>query len=260
MDLLVLETAAGDPAANLAWEEALVRAAPAAPVLRIWQNPRCVVLGRAQRAEREVDLAACAAAGVPVLRRASGGGTVYHDLGNLNISLTAPGWEPGLAADLAGLLAGLLQRLGVAAAVTSRGVFAGPVKVSGLASQLTRGATLAHATLLVTTPAAQVTAFLRPAPPDPRPLDSHRSPVSPLSELARGLSVPAARAAVLAAATGRYGTLAPRPPRPPETGWQQRLLAQRYRSDTWHLAGRGGPAEWKREAQWTTRPAASCTG
>ncbi len=260
MDLLVQQAAAGDPAANLAWEEALVRAVPAVPVLRIWRNPACVVLGRAQRAGREVDLAACAAAGVPVLRRASGGGTVYHDLGNLNVTLVVPGWEPGLAAGLAGLLAGLLQRLGIAAAATSRGVFAGPLKVSGLASQLTRGATLAHATLLVTTPAARVAAFLRPAPPDPHPLDSHRSPVSPLTALAPGLSVPAARDMVLAAAAGRYGPLAPRPPRHAERGWQQRLLAQRYRSDTWHLAGRGGPAEWKREAQWTTRPAASCTG
>jgi lipoate-protein ligase A len=260
MDLLIHAAPAGDAVANMALEEALVRAIPAMPVLRIWQNPPCVVIGRGQRPEREVDLAACAAAGVPVLRRASGGGAVYHDLGNLNITLAVPGWQPGLAAGLAALLAGLLRQLGIDAAAGERGVFAGPAKVSGLASQLTRTGSLAHATLLVTTPAARVAAFLRAAPPDPHPLDSRRSPVRPVSDLAGGFSVPAARAAVLAAATRRYGPLAPRPARAAETRWQLRLLADRYRSDAWHLAGRRGPAEGTKEAQWTTRPAASCTG
>lgn len=260
MDLLVYDAPAGDMAANLALEEALVRAGPVMPVLRIWQNAPCVVIGRAQRVEREVDLAACAAAGVPVLRRASGGGAVYHDLGNLNITLAVPGWAPGLAADLAALLAGLLQRLGVPAAARKRGVFAGTAKVSGLASQLTRAGSLAHATLLVTTPAARVTAYLRPAPPDPGPLDSHRSPVQAVSGLAGGLTVPAARAAVRAAAAERYGPLAPRGRLAAESAWQERLLAQCYRNDAWHLAGRRGPAGETKEGQWTTRPAVICTG
>src|SRR6516165_3712830 len=163
MDLLVPDVPGVEPAANLALEEALVRAIPPVPLLRIWQNGPCVVLGRGQRLHREVNVTACAMAGVPVLRRASGGGTVYHDLGNLNITLAVPGWVPGVAGDLAALVAGVLQQLGLAPTVTGRGVFAGPVKVSGLASQLTRGATLAHATLLVTTPAARVGAFLAPA-------------------------------------------------------------------------------------------------
>jgi lipoate-protein ligase A len=262
MDVLDHDAVAADAAAGLALEEALVRACPPAPLLRIWQNPPCVVVGRAQRAEREADLAACAEAGIPVLRRASGGGAVYHDLGNLNITLAVPGWAPGLAAGLASLLAGMLTRLGVPAEARERGVFAGPVKVSGLASQLTRTASLAHATLLVTTPADRVLAFLRPAPPDPHPLDSHRSPVRPLSDLAGGFTVPAAREAVLAAAARRYGPLAPRPLRAAERQWQQRLLAERYRDGEWHRAGRLRPAGGMKEeeAQWTTRPAASCTG
>src|SRR6516164_10372625 len=179
MDLLVPDVPGVDPVANLALEEALVRAVPAAPVLRIWQNGPCVVLGRGQRVHREANVTACATAGVPVLRRASGGGAVYHDLGNLNITLAVPGWVPGFAGDLAALVAGVLRQLGLSPSATKGGVRAGPVKVSGLASQLTRGATLAHATLLVTTPAARVRAFLTPAPPDRRPLDSRRSPVLP---------------------------------------------------------------------------------
>ena len=254
MDLLVPGVPGVDPAVNLALEEALVRAVPPGPLLRIWQNEACVVLGRGQRPEREANVSACAAAGVPVLRRASGGGTVYHDLGNLNITMAVPGWAPGLTRDLATLVAGVLRRLGLAPAVTERGVLVGTVKLSGLASQLTHAATLAHATLLVTTPAARVRAFLAPAPPDSQPLDSRRSPVLPLCEMARGICVPAARSLVLAQAAERYGPLAPRPARAAEICWQERLIAQRYGSGTWHATGRT-PLERTKEAQWTIKPA-----
>jgi lipoate---protein ligase len=259
MDLLVPDRPGVDPAANLALEEALVRAIPPVPVLRIWQNDACVVIGRGQRPHREANVAACARAGVAVLRRASGGGAVYHDLGNLNITLAVPGWVTGLTADLAALVAGVLRRLGLAPAITGHGVFAGPVKVSGLAGQLTRGATLAHATLLVATPAARVGAFLAPAPAQAHPLDSRRSPVRPLCEMIRGLNVPAARDLVLAEAAERYGAPAPRPGTAAELGWQRRLLALRYASSTWHTTGRE-PVERNEEAEWTRKPVASCTG
>ncbi len=238
MDLLVPDAPSFDPAVNLALEEALVRAIPLVPLLRIWQNEACVVIGRGQRVEREANIVACAAAGVPVLRRASGGGAVYHDLGNLNVTMAVPGWAPGLTGDIAALVAGAVRRLGLAAAATERGVFVGAAKLSGLAGHFTRAATLAHATLLVTTPAARVRAFLAPAPPDSHPLDSRRSPVLPLCEMARGVSVPAARDLVLAEAAERYGSLAPRPAASAEICWQQRLVAQRYRNDAWHMTGR----------------------
>src|SRR5215831_8769840 len=128
MDLLVHDGVAGDQAANLALEEALGRSRVPFPLLRIWQNEPCVVIGRAQRAAREVNLATCAAGGVPVLRRASGGGTVFQDLGNLNITLAVPGRAPGLAADLADLVAAVIAGLGLTPRAGERGVFAGPVK------------------------------------------------------------------------------------------------------------------------------------
>jgi lipoate-protein ligase A len=257
MDLLVHDGAAGDQAANLALEEALARAGPPTPLLRIWQNDSCVVIGRAQRVAREVNLAACAASGVPVLRRASGGGTVYQDLGNLNISLAVPGRAPAVAAGLAALVAAVVDGLGLPSSVGDRGVFAGPAgpaKVSGLASQVTRDGSLAHATLLVTTPADRVGAFLTPAPEDTHPSDSRRSHVASLRELGCEASVAQARGAVLAEAARTYGPLSPRPLHDGEFRWRQRLLAMRYRNDSWHQTGR------TEEAQWTTRPVLTCTG
>jgi lipoate---protein ligase len=86
------------PEQNLALDESLFRDLEAAAAagrdpaasecLRLWESPRpFVVLGRAGRADQEVDLAACRAEAIPVLRRASGGGTVVLGPGCLCFSL-----------------------------------------------------------------------------------------------------------------------------------------------------------------------------
>jgi len=113
--------------------------------------------------------------------------------------------------------------------------------------------------LLVTTPATRVAAFLAPAPADAHPLDSRRTPVLPLCKMSHGISVATARGLVLVEAAKRYGPLTPRPATAAEMGWQRRLMELRYGSGTWHATGRA-PVERTREAQWTTRPVASCTG
>jgi lipoate-protein ligase A len=79
------------PAENLACDEALLDAAEAGPggeVLRFWE-PReyFVVAGYANKVATEVNVAACEARGIPVLRRCSGGGTVVQGPGCLNYTL-----------------------------------------------------------------------------------------------------------------------------------------------------------------------------
>ena len=152
---------------------------------------------------------------MPVLRRASGGGTVYHDPGNLNISMAVPGRVPGLAGELAALVAAVIGRLGLRASIGERGVFIGTAKVSGLASQVTRDGTLAHATLLVTTPGRRGS---RRTSPRPRrtgtPWTRSRSPVLPLCAHDPALDIGACQRAVLAEAAARYGPLSPRAPAP----------------------------------------------
>ena len=82
------------PEENLACDEALLEEGEARGgpgVLRFWESDRpVVVLGYANRAEEEVDLEACRAQGVPVLRRCSGGGSVLLGPGCLNYSLVLP--------------------------------------------------------------------------------------------------------------------------------------------------------------------------
>ena len=79
------------PEANLACDEALLddcEERQGREVLRFWESPEpFVVLGLASRRDREADLPACAARGIPVLRRCSGGGTVVQGPGCLSYTL-----------------------------------------------------------------------------------------------------------------------------------------------------------------------------
>jgi lipoate-protein ligase A len=198
MDVLVEDPPCLDPAANLALEEALARATPPGPLLRLWQSTRCVVVGRGQRIAREVDLVTCQRDGVPVLRRASGGGTVFLDLGTVNLSLAVPGRQPDLIDDLANLVSDAIGRLGLVATARRRGVYVNATKVSGIACQATLTGTVAHATVLVTTAPELASAYLTPEPPNPYPLDSERAVVAALATLdpvlACGTRLPTCRA------------------------------------------------------------------
>ena len=78
------------PADNLAADEALLDQAEAGgdEVLRFWESPEpFVVVGYANKVATEVNVSACQAAGIPVLRRCSGGGTVLQGPGCLNYAL-----------------------------------------------------------------------------------------------------------------------------------------------------------------------------
>src|SRR5262245_499032 len=87
----LLELTLPTPAENVALDEALLEAVEAgelSDVLRFWESPRpMVVVGRSSRVGSEVDLAACREAGVPVLRRASGGAAVVGGPGCLMYGL-----------------------------------------------------------------------------------------------------------------------------------------------------------------------------
>jgi lipoate-protein ligase A len=82
------------PAENLACDEALLdwcESSDGVECLRFWESPEpFVVVGYANKVETEVNVAACEARKIPILRRCSGGGTVVQGPGCLNYTLILP--------------------------------------------------------------------------------------------------------------------------------------------------------------------------
>ena len=83
-----------DPFYNQAFEEYVFRSFPEEDVFFLWQNSPAVVVGCYQNICREVSVPVLRQMDVPVVRRSSGGGTVYHDLGNVNYRATPSMWIP----------------------------------------------------------------------------------------------------------------------------------------------------------------------
>ncbi|KAF8977386.1 Biotin/lipoate A/B protein ligase [Entomortierella lignicola] len=80
-----------DPWTNLAFEEWLFRNSdPETYILFMYRNSKSVIIGRNQNPWKECNLKLLARDGVPFVRRKSGGGTVYHDMGNTNYSIMMP--------------------------------------------------------------------------------------------------------------------------------------------------------------------------
>lgn len=228
-----------EPAEALALDEAVVRAEPAAPVLVIWQTRPAVVIGRFQRADWEVDATACAARGVRVWRRFTGGGAVYLDPGTLCAGIVVPAGHPDAALGVPDLYAPFLDgiaaacgALGVDARGDERTVRVGGRKVTGVAAHRGRRATLVHGTLLVDADLDALDACL--AGPRGGTLDSRPKPAESRPDRVANLGVAmgAAREAVVAAFAG--AGVPERPPSPRERELAGELRRARYADPAWH--------------------------
>ena len=143
-----------DPRLNLALEEYLLRHLDVAePILLFYVNEPAVIIGRNQNTTEEIDPDFVKAQDIHVVRRLSGGGAVYHDLGNLNFSFITPDQkflrnfgkftEPVIRA---------LADLGVEAELRGKSdIFAAGKKISGNAQYSTSGRMFSHGTLLFDT-------------------------------------------------------------------------------------------------------------
>ncbi len=190
---VLLDFAFRDPQLNLALDEAILSELARGrvpPTLRIWQNPRCVVIGRGQHPEDEVDLEYCQRHHIPVVKRASGGGAVYHYPGNLNFSLFLPLTGDWVSVHrsrerITKLLAQALRKQFALPFEAREGsVFFEDKKVSGSA-QLRDRALLHHGTLLLKpdlVPPARILRALQPGY-QPKGVPSRGVPMADLSTL-----------------------------------------------------------------------------
>jgi lipoate-protein ligase A len=115
--------------------------------LMLWRNSASVIVGRNQNPFVECDLSMLRAQGIPIVRRQSGGGTVYHDLGNTNITLFANDHQP--EPNLQFVIRALLNKFSVTAHISPRkDIFVGDRKASGSAYRITGNQCYHHMTLL----------------------------------------------------------------------------------------------------------------
>lgn len=151
--MLIIQRETTDPFFNIATEEFLVKTLEE-PCFMLWQNTPSVIMGKHQNPLKEVNLAYLNENQIPVIRRISGGGTVYHDLGNLNYSFIDMGKADSLVnfAKYSQPVLDLLQNLGVNAQLVGKSdLKIENRKFSGNASHVYRNKVLHHGTLLFNT-------------------------------------------------------------------------------------------------------------
>ena len=164
--MYVIENKSTKPQYNLALEEYLCLRATSGGerFFMLWQNEPSIIVGRFQNTLEEIDAAFVEERGIHVVRRNSGGGAVYHDLGNVNYSFVMPdSGDFGFAFFTVPIIRALTV-LGVEAEPSGRNdLVVGGKKVSGGAQYRRDGVTLHHGTLLYDADLDVLSRALRPS-------------------------------------------------------------------------------------------------
>ena len=146
-----LQNSSLDPHFNMAFDEFCLEQLKAdEPVFYLWQNRPSVIIGLNQSAYAEVNLPYLREKGIELARRVTGGGAVYHDLQNLNYTIT--GRICDLETDYPAYvetMARALRALGVPAEVSGRNdILVEGRKCSGYAKRMSKDRLMIHGTLM----------------------------------------------------------------------------------------------------------------
>lgn len=149
-ELSLVLSSSVNPYENLAREEALLHACRSGQMfLYLWQNQNTVVIGRNQSALKECRIQQLEADGGHLARRLSGGGAVYHDLGNLNFTFVSMREDFDLARQTA-IIQDALASFGIAAEFSGRNdLLLQGRKFSGSAYYYSSTSCYHHGTLMV---------------------------------------------------------------------------------------------------------------
>ncbi len=160
--MLIVTTEKRDVYRNLALEEWLLENAPSLPVLFLYVNDPCVVIGKNQNPWRECRLSLMEKEGVALARRISGGGAVYHDAGNLNVSIIVRRTDYREDKQYE-LIFQTLEKFGIQSSkVRKNSLVVDGKKFSGNAFCHRRDRTLHHSTQLVNCDLARLGRYLGP--------------------------------------------------------------------------------------------------
>ena len=139
-----------DPYLNIAAEEYLVKHATD-DICMIWINEQSVIIGKHQNAFAEINYPYIHTNNIPVIRRISGGGAVYHDTGNINFTFITKTVKTNQVdfGRFTSIIALFMQSIGIEINVSKRNsLFVGNLKFSGHAEHIFHDRVLHHGTIL----------------------------------------------------------------------------------------------------------------
>ena len=166
--IVYIEVETLDPTFNLALEEYVFEYMPRDNAYFLtWRNDNAIIVGRHQNTAAEINAEYVKEKGISVVRRLSGGGAVYHDLGNLNFTFIVDA-EPGQKVDLHRFcqpIADTLCELGANATVDGRNdILIDGMKISGNAQYVRQGRVMHHGTILFDSDMTVLGQALKPDP------------------------------------------------------------------------------------------------
>lgn len=187
---LISETT--DPFANIAMEEALMDVVrPGELLLFLWQNADTIVIGRNQNPWNECRVTEFEHDGGKIARRLSGGGAVYHDVGNLNFTFIACEEDYDFDRNMQ-VICKAVCSFGLDAELSGRNdVTVEGAKFSGNAFFRTNGRQCHHGTLMIDVDTGKLASYLQPDPKKlaAKGIDSVRSRVVNLASLCSRINV-----------------------------------------------------------------------
>lgn len=189
---ILIETTSDNPWYNLALEEYLFNTInPDEVILYLWQNNNTVVIGRNQNAWKECDSEKFENDGGKIARRLSGGGAVYHDLGNLNFTFIMHENNYNMLRQLS-VLKNSLKYFNINAEFSGRNdMLIEGKKFSGHAYYFKSKKAYHHGTLLVNSDLEKLSMYLNPSKKkiESKGVDSVKSRVTNISNIDKDISI-----------------------------------------------------------------------
>lgn len=245
---IVSETS--NPYVNLALEEQLTfNVKEDECILYLWQNANTVVIGKNQNAWKECNVSLLEEAGGKVARRMSGGGAVFHDMGNLNFTFCARRKNFNKDRQTKVILEAL-NLLGIKAVRNGRNdLLINERKFSGHAYFYFKDFCYHHGTLMFDVDKEDAGKFLNvsKAKLESKGVDSVKSRIINIKDVKEDITLDALRAALVKAFEHEYGGLAI----PFEASTVEQKLSDKYSSFDW-IFGREIPFsnEFSNKFQW----------
>ena len=192
--MLCIEREFTNPYFNIAAEEYVLRQF-SEDIFMLWRNEPCIIVGKHQNTLAEINVDYVRENNIPVVRRITGGGTVFHDLGNLNFTFVKNGKPDQLVnfRKFTQPIIEVLKQLGVEAKFEGRNdLTIQGKKFSGNAEHVHKNRVLHHGTLLFSAQLGNLSKALKvdPSKFSDKAVKSVRSRVTNISEhLAKPIDV-----------------------------------------------------------------------